>query len=90
MSRACTAVMRSRFSVSARWACSRASCAWSWAYWRALVVDIPEYIPPDAIVDDEDDGAPEVIAVDAAVEVDVEVVVGRMDARGREDDWEWE
>jgi len=53
-------------------------------------VDIPEYIPPDAIVDDEDDGAPEVIAVDAAVEVDVEVVVGRMDARGREDDWEWE
>jgi hypothetical protein len=30
--------MRSRFSVSAKWAWSWASWAWRWAYWRALFV----------------------------------------------------
>lgn len=36
MSPACTAVIRTRFSVSARCAFSCASCAWRCAYWRAL------------------------------------------------------
>jgi len=33
---ACTAVMRSRFSRSARWACSWASWACRWEWWRVL------------------------------------------------------
>lgn len=68
--------------MSARCAFSWASCEWRCAYWRALAVDMDD--GADAVV-----GAAPEEKEDGAVVVVLVWVVGRMDARGRED-WEVE
>src|SRR5947209_19318174 len=42
---ACTAVIRTKFSVSAKCAFSCSSCAWRCAYWRFLLEDIEVFGP---------------------------------------------
>lgn len=63
MSCACTAVMRSRFSVSARWAFSCASCACRCAYCRVLLVDVVLTDATDEGRDSDDDGCFDIVAV---------------------------
>ena len=73
ISPACTAVIRTRFSVSARCAFSCASCACRCAYWRALLDDEPVELERD------EEGRDREAEAEVPVEPEVELVdcVGR-------------
>ena len=76
MSSACTLVIRTRFSVSAKWAFSCASCALRWACWRDLWAEVDRAWEVEERAEegrDEDEACLEAIVVAAGGTAAVEV-----------------